>query len=201
MTIAFFVKLTYHGADGIVLVIQLTLLALTFVFAFGLWITCKRKFILLKIYTIVLSAFVVVQVIALVALATGSWDECAHLPMPDGFRPVDSELMAAAVCVRSMGNQILENVCTMEKETLKDAKALGPQQAKAAIAAGTCAGALPPPESHALASAQADGGLRLLAQRTRGPGSAAAQRAATRHSVSRRLPSPSVCSVCNNRSA
>ena len=100
--------------------------------------------------------------------------------------------MAAAVCVRSMGNQILENVCTMEKETLKDAKALGPKQAKAAIAAGTCAGALPPPESHALTSA------RLLAQRTRGPGSAAAQRAATRHSVSRRLPSPSVGSVCSS---
>ena len=81
MTIAFFVKLTLKGASGIVLVIQLTLLALTIIFAFGLWITCKRKFILLKIYTVVLSAFVVVQIIALVALATGSWDECAHLPM------------------------------------------------------------------------------------------------------------------------
>ena len=42
------------------------------VFAFGLWITCKRKFLLLKLYTIVLAAFVGVQIFAVIMLAMGS---------------------------------------------------------------------------------------------------------------------------------
>ena len=83
MTIAFAIDITAAMVDppAIVLIIQLTLLAMTVVFGFGLWITCKRKFILLKIYTLVLAAFVVVQIIALAALATGSGnsDECDAL--------------------------------------------------------------------------------------------------------------------------
>ena len=65
--------------SGTVVIMQSTLVALTLVFAFGLWITCKRKFFLLKIYSLVLLAFVVVQVIALVALVAGAGntDECA----------------------------------------------------------------------------------------------------------------------------
>ena len=55
-------------------------------------------------------------------------------------RSVDFELMTTAVCVRSLGNTILDNVCTMEKQTLQDAKSISPENAKAAIAAGmhTC---------------------------------------------------------------
>jgi len=58
--------------SGIVLIIQFTLLGMTVVFAFGLWITCKRKFLLLKLYTIVLAAFVGVQIFAVIMLAMGS---------------------------------------------------------------------------------------------------------------------------------
>ena len=64
--------------SDIVVVIFLTLLGMTAVFGFGLWITCKRKFLLLKLYTVVLAAFVLVQIVAVIALATGSGnsDEC-----------------------------------------------------------------------------------------------------------------------------
>ncbi len=99
MSIAFFYYLTLNSPEGIVVVIQLTLLALTFVFGFGLWITCKRKFVLLKIYTVVLAAFVVVQIIALVALATGSWDECVRTsPCQRSVGPELTVLGAGCVC-------------------------------------------------------------------------------------------------------
>ena len=87
LSIVFCYSYIQLGIDfsGIVIVVQLTLVALTFVFGFGLWITCKRKFILLKLYTVVLFAFVVLQMIALVAVAIGAGnsEEYAH----PHFRP------------------------------------------------------------------------------------------------------------------
>eukprot|EP01043_Picozoa_sp_COSAG02_P059952 COSAG02_NODE_7738_length_2868_cov_2.198989_1_plen_232_part_00 len=124
MSIVFFYYLTWNSPEGIVVVIQLTLVALTFVFGFGLWITCKRKFILLKIYTVVLAAFVVVQIIALVALATGSYDECARTSLCQSL--LRSELRSpGAGCVCRMGNTILGQVCAVEKASLADARRVG----------------------------------------------------------------------------
>ena len=72
LTIVFGWEVTRVAQSGIVLIIQFTLLGMTVVFAFGLWITCKRKFLLLKLYTIVLAAFVGVQIFAVIMLAMGS---------------------------------------------------------------------------------------------------------------------------------
>jgi hypothetical protein len=129
MSIAFFYYLTWNSPEGIVVIIQLTLVALTFVFGFGLWITCKRKFILLKVYTVVLAAFVVVQIIALVALATGSWDECAPTSLCQCL--VRSELRSpGAGCVCRMGSQIVGRMCELEQGSLATARKLGKGKAK-----------------------------------------------------------------------
>ena len=72
LTIVFGWEVTRVAQSGIVLIIQFTLLGMTVVFAFGLWITCKRKFLLLKLYTIILAAFVGVQIFAVIMLAMGS---------------------------------------------------------------------------------------------------------------------------------
>ena len=47
LTIVFGWEVTRVAQSGIVLIIQFTLLGMTVVFAFGLWITCKRKLLLL----------------------------------------------------------------------------------------------------------------------------------------------------------
>jgi hypothetical protein len=143
MTIAFAIDITAAMVDppAIVLIIQLTLLAMTVVFGFGLWITCKRKFILLKIYTLVLAAFVVVQIIALAALATGSGnsDECArthsltHLLYLLARRPCLA-LTRLPLSAHSVANAVLDSVCKATKDTLKTAQEKSPGDAKAAIA-------------------------------------------------------------------
>jgi CDP-diglyceride synthetase len=66
MTILFAWKVTYPVSQGdmalSVLVIQLSLVGLTILFAFGLWVTIKRKFLLLKLFSIVLGIFIAAQV-------------------------------------------------------------------------------------------------------------------------------------------
>jgi hypothetical protein len=78
MAVIFGWKVLSINQSDIVVTIFLTLLGMTVVFGFGLWITCKRKFLLLKLYAIILLVFVAIQVIAVVLLATGSSnsDEC-----------------------------------------------------------------------------------------------------------------------------
>jgi len=75
MTILFAVKVTYPVSQGnmvtSVLAIQLSLVGLTVLFAFGLWVTFKRKFLLLKLFSIVLSIFIAAQVVSASLLFSG----------------------------------------------------------------------------------------------------------------------------------
>ena len=59
------------GMEGVLMIIQLALIGICLVFLFGLWITWKSKYTLLKIYTLLLAAFVVAQVLAVGYDATG----------------------------------------------------------------------------------------------------------------------------------
>jgi hypothetical protein len=74
VTFGYYVTRLAHSSTS-VLVIQLTLVGMVFVFAGGLYITVKRKFLLLKVYSIVLAAFVVLQVLSVVDLASGGAKE------------------------------------------------------------------------------------------------------------------------------
>ena len=47
---------------GVIQIIQLSLIGLCFVFLFGVIITVKRKFFLLKLYTVILGVFVIAQI-------------------------------------------------------------------------------------------------------------------------------------------
>ena len=154
MTIAFGYYVLIPASDSdVVVVIFLTLLGMTVVFGFGLWITCKRKFLLLKLYTVVLAAFVLVQIVAVIALATGSGnsDECVFCLYPfrvahilfrrlRACRPLARVALSLTDPVRvlprcSVANSILDSVCTAEMATLATARAAGPEKAQAAIAA------------------------------------------------------------------
>lgn len=75
MTILFFWKVTLPVSDGdmpvSILAIQFSLLGLTILFIFGLWVTVKRKFVLLKCFSILLAIFIAAQVAAAALLLAG----------------------------------------------------------------------------------------------------------------------------------
>ena len=101
MTILFGYKVLWVNHSGTVVVIFLTLLGMTVVFGFGLWITCKRKFLLLKLYTIILAAFVAIQIVAVIMLATGSGnsDECVRRILDFGSSALSFLLPSSARCL------------------------------------------------------------------------------------------------------